>query len=219
MTHVEHLVHLFPVGAALIVDGAEKRWHREHVVLYHLTVVAHKVEHLCLCAAGAVYHSVNLWAKLVKQTLHHRSIGACGGEHKLACGYRASLNLVGEFVAAAVDQFLRHGVVVALRIFFGKILAEHIMACRCESVAAHAAVVFCLVGCLTAARQAHNHVAGTYVCIVNHVAALHAAGHGRVDNDGAHEVAHVGCLASCGVDSDTHVAHLLEQLVGAVDDG
>ena len=51
MTHVEHLVHLGPVCAALLVDSLEERRYREEVVLDHTDVVAHKMKDLCLRAA------------------------------------------------------------------------------------------------------------------------------------------------------------------------
>ena len=38
-------------------------------------------------------------------------------------------------------------------------------------------------------------------------------------NDGADKVAHVGCLAAGEVNADAEVAHLLQKLFGAVDDG
>ena len=51
MTHVEHLVHLSPVCAALLVDSLEERRYREEIVLDHTDVVAHEMEDLCLGTA------------------------------------------------------------------------------------------------------------------------------------------------------------------------
>ena len=76
-----------------------------------------------------------------------------------------------------------------------------------------------LVGGLTSRRQAYNHIARTDVGIVDDVATLHAAGDGAIYDDGANQVAHIGCLAACGEDADTHIAELGKQLVGAIDDG
>ena len=39
MSHVEYLVHLLPVGAGALMDGAEEWGHGEHVVLDDTTVV------------------------------------------------------------------------------------------------------------------------------------------------------------------------------------
>ena len=47
VTHVEHLVHLGPVGMALLVDGLEEGRHGEHVVLDDVQVVD-EVQDLCL---------------------------------------------------------------------------------------------------------------------------------------------------------------------------
>ena len=88
-----------------------------------------------------------------------------------------------------------------------------------QSVAAHAAVVFFLVGSLPATGQTHYHVARTDVCVVYHIGPLHAAGHCAIYDDGAHQVAHIGSLTAGAIDSDAHLTHLLHQFVRAVDDG
>ena len=51
MTHVEHLVHLGPVCAALLVDSLEERRYREEVVLDYADVVTYEVQDFSLCAA------------------------------------------------------------------------------------------------------------------------------------------------------------------------
>ena len=62
-------------------------------------------------------------------------------------------------------------------------------------------------------------VARTNLRVVDDVAALHAAGHGAVYDDGAHQVAHVGRLAARGIDAHAHPAQFGQQFVRAVDDG
>ena len=59
----------------------------------------------------------------------------------------------------------------------------------------------------------------TDIGIVDDIAALHAAGDGRVHDDGAYQVAHIGCLTTCGIDADSHLTQLSQEFVGAVDDG
>ena len=93
------------------------------------------------------------------------------------------------------------------------------MACTGQPVAAHAAVVFLLVGGLSATAQSHDDISRTDIGVVDDVATFHAACHGGVYDDGAHQVAHVGCLAARGIDADTHLAHLGQQFVRTVDDG
>ena len=51
MSHIEYLVHLSPISAALLVDSLEERRYREEVVLDHTDVVAHEMEDLCLGTA------------------------------------------------------------------------------------------------------------------------------------------------------------------------
>ena len=77
VTHVEHLVHLGPVGTALLVDCPEERRYREEIVLDDADVVAYEMQDLGLSTARAVYHSMNLRTQGVKQLLHHRSV--CAG--------------------------------------------------------------------------------------------------------------------------------------------
>ena len=127
MSHVEHLVHLLPVGAALIVNCSEKRWDGEHVVLDDTAVVANKVKNLCLSSTCAVYHSMDVAAHLVEYLLDDRSISASGGEDKLACIDGSTINRLVESVGTAIYQFVGHGMIIGLGIFLGKIFRENIV--------------------------------------------------------------------------------------------
>ena len=73
---VEHLVHLAPVGPALLSDDAEEGRHREHVVLDDAAVLAHEVKHLGLGAARAVHHAVDSGTHLVEETPDDRGVSA-----------------------------------------------------------------------------------------------------------------------------------------------
>ena len=84
VTAVEDLVHLAPVGTALLGDDAEEGRDGEHVVLDDAAVVAHKMQHLCLGAARAMYHAVDAGAQLVEQHLDDGGVGAGGREDKAA---------------------------------------------------------------------------------------------------------------------------------------
>ena len=83
MTHVEYLVHLCPVCAALLVDSLEKRRYREEVVLDHTDVVAYEMKDLGLSAARAVNHTMDLWSEGIKKLLHYRSICTCRRKDEL----------------------------------------------------------------------------------------------------------------------------------------
>ncbi len=83
MTHVENLVHLFPVRARLFADQAEQRWYGEEVIFDHMFAL-HEVHHLCLCASGAMHHSMYRGAHLAQNPFDHRSVCAGGGEHEFA---------------------------------------------------------------------------------------------------------------------------------------
>ena len=78
MSHIEHLIHLFPVGARTLMDGTEEWGNREHVVLDDTAVVVNEVEYLGLGTTCAMNHTVNIGTQLVKQLLDDGSIGACG---------------------------------------------------------------------------------------------------------------------------------------------
>ena len=93
VTHVEHLVHLAPVGAALLLDGLEQWGHREQVVLDY-SFVLYKVHYFGLCTSRAVYHTVYLRAKCIEQFLYDGSIGACGRQYQFACIERRVLYIV-----------------------------------------------------------------------------------------------------------------------------
>ena len=176
------------------------------------------MQNLGLGTTCTVNHTVNLWAKLIQDFLDNRSIGTGRREYQLTGVDRRTLNLIGQLIFAAVNQLIWHGVVVALRIVLSEILGEYIVAGRSQTVATHAAVVLLLVGSLTCRRETYDNIAWTDVGIVDDVAALHAAGYGRVNDDGTNQVAYVGSLTAGRIDSDTHLAHLVEQVVGTVDD-
>ena len=219
MTAVEHLVHLFPVGAALLADHLKQRWNREHVVFDHLAVIPYEMQHLGLCATGAVHHAMNLGAHLVEQHLNDRSIGAGGGEHQLSGSHRNILQLVIQPVSATIYQFVGYGMVITLGIFLCQVFCKHIMTGGGESVATHTTVVLLLVGSLSEGSQSYDAVARTDIGIIDYITAFHTTGDGGVNDDRAYQITHISCLTPRGIDADAHITHLLEQFVGAVDDG
>ena len=108
--------------------------------------------------------------------------------------------------------------IVALRIVLSEILGEYIVAGRGQTVATHTAVVLLLVSSLTGRRKTYDNIAWADVGIVDDIAALHAAGYGRVNDDGTNQVAYIGSLTAGRIDAYTHLAHLVEQVVGTIDD-
>ena len=218
MAHVEHLVHFSPVCAAFLRNGLEERGNGEHVVFDDLAVLAHEVQHLGLRSAGAVHHTMDFGAQLVEQSLHHGSISARRRKHQTAGIDRRTFDSIGQAVAAAIHKLFGHCLVVALGIFLRKILIENIMAGRGQAITTHSTVVAGFVGSLSGRRKSHDDIARTDVGIINHIATFHAAGYGAVHNDGAHQIAHIGRFATGGINTHTHIAHLLQQLVGTVDD-
>ena len=93
------------------------------------------------------------------------------------------------------------------------------MACTGKTVASHSAVIFLFVCRLTIRCKTYDDISRTDVCVVDHVAALHSAGHCRVHNDRTHEVSHVSCLATGCIYAHSHLAKLSKKLVRSVDDG
>ena len=149
VTHIEYLVHFAPIRVALLLDGLEQGRYGEEVVFDDAAVVAHEVQHLGLCAAGAVHHSMNLRTKGIEQLLHYRSVCAGGGENQLSGIQRTALYAICQFQSAAVDQLFGYGLVIAFGVFLGEVLGKYVVACRSQSVAAHAAVVLFLVSGLS----------------------------------------------------------------------
>lgn len=95
MTHVEDLVHLLRVCAALLLDGAEEGRHGEEIIFYDVEVLD-EVHDLGLRAARAVNHAVDGWAHLVEKLLDDGSVGARRAEDELAGVERGALDGVGE---------------------------------------------------------------------------------------------------------------------------
>ena len=55
--------------------------------------------------------------------------------------------------------------------------------------------------------------------VIDHVASAQSGCDGAVDDDRAHQIAHVGRLAARRAYLETLIAHLLKELFRAVDDG
>ena len=119
----------------------------------------------------------------------------------------------------AIHQLFGYCVVVALGVVLCEVFGKYVVSCGGESVAAHTAVVALLVGGLACGRQSYDNVAWTDVCIVDYIGATHTACDGTIDDDGAHEIAYIGCLASCAIDADSHLTEFCHQFIGSVDDG
>ena len=159
---------------------------------------------------------MDLRSEGIQQFPDYRSICTCRRKHKLAGIKWRALHLVSKLQAAAVHQVLRHCLVIALRILLRKIFREDIMAGRGKSVAAHSSVVFLFICSLSVRCQSHNHISRAYVCVVYDVAALHAAGHSRINNDCTDKVTHICSLTACGIYSHTHFAKFREKFIRAV---
>ena len=130
MSHVEHLVHLLPIRSAFFLYGTEQRGHGEHVVLDNATVVAHEIEHFGLRAAGAMHHSMYRRAKLVEHPADYRRVGTRRRKHELSGIHWRACYGVGKAVAAAINEFFGHGLIVTLGIFLSKILGKYIVSGR-----------------------------------------------------------------------------------------
>ena len=127
--------------------------------------------------------------------------------------------IVNQLVLAAINEFVGHGVVETFGVFFGQIFRKNIVTGRSQTVRAHSAVVTLFVSRLTCRTQSDNHVSRTDIGVVDDIAAFHTAGDRRIDDNRAHEVAHISRFTASGIDSDAHFAQFGQQFVGTVDDG
>ena len=166
-----------------------------------------------------MHHAVNLRAQGIQQFFHHRGIGTGRRQHQLARIDGTAFHGIRQMQFTAVHQFVGHGMVVAFRVFFCQILGKDIVTRRGQTVTAHTAVVFFLISRLPVTGKSYNDIARANPCIVYHIAAFHAAGHGRIHNDGTHQVTHISRLTACGIDPHAHLAQFGQQLVRTVDDG
>ena len=162
---------------------------------------------------------MNLWAQLIEQLLDDRSVSTGRREYQLTCIDRGTFHLIGQLILAAIYQLVWYGVVEALWVFLSQVLGEDIVASAGQAIATHTTIVLLLVSSLTGRGQTHDDITRTDVGIVDDIAALHAASHGRVNDDGAYKVAHVCGLTTSRIDADAHLTHLVEELIGTIDDG
>ena len=159
VAHVEHLVHFMPVGARGGLDHLEQGRQSQHVVFHDVQFV-NEVQHLGLGAAAAMDDAVDLFAELLQYRYHQRGVGAGGREDELAYVNAGDFGRVGEFVRTGIDQVFRDAVVVAFIVFLSQIMVQHVVSCRGEAIAAHAAVVAVFVGGLSVRGKSHDDIAG-----------------------------------------------------------
>ena len=93
------------------------------------------------------------------------------------------------------------------------------MACTCQTVRSHTAVILLLVCSLAEGSESYDYVTRTDVGIVDNILTLHAAGNCRVNDDGTHQVTDICCLATSGIYAYAHLAEVFQQFVRSVDDG
>ena len=219
VSHIEYFVHFRPVCSALLGNSPEKRRDGEHIVFYNLAVLAYEMKNLGLRTACAVYHTVDMGAQFVQKTLYNRGVGPGGRENQFSCIERRAAHAVRKFEFSAVNKFVGDGFVIAFRVFLRQIFGKYIVPCAGQAVAAHASVVFFLVGSLSAGGQSHDDISRSDIGIVDDIASFQTAGNGGVHHDGAYQIAQIGGLTACRIDTDSHVAHLLQQFVSTIDDG
>ena len=178
VSHIEHLIHFFPICSGAIMDGFEQRWYGEHVVFDYFAVVVDEMEHFRLGSACAMHHAMNLRPHFIQHSLDDRRVGTSGGENQLTCVYGRTFYGVCQLVTAAVDQFGWYSMVVALRIILGQILAEDIMTCRSQAITTHAAIVTAFIRGLSRGTKADYNVTRFDVGVVNYIGSFHAASDG-----------------------------------------
>ena len=67
--------------------------------------------------------------------------------------------------------------------------------------------------------KTNDDIACCDVGIVDDIGALHTASDRGIDDDGACQVTNIGRLATCSIDTDTHLTQFGHQFVVAIDDG
>ena len=155
MPHVEDFVHFVPIGARGCLNHAEERGQRQHVVLHDVQLV-NEMQYLGLGTATAMDDAVDLLTEVLQNRDHQRGVGAGGREDEFTYINTWDFGGVGEFVGTGIDQVIRDAMVVALVVFLGQIMVQHVVARRGKAVAAHAAVVAVLVGGLSVGSEGHD---------------------------------------------------------------
>ena len=115
MAHIKYLVHLGPRCTALLLDQLEEWWDSEHIVLDHV-LAFDEVQHLSLGTTGAVYHTMDLRTKLIKNCFDDRSIGTRRREDQAPRIQWCTSDRFGKSLRATVDQLIGRSSVVALRV-------------------------------------------------------------------------------------------------------
>ena len=103
MAHIEDFIHLSPISRTFLLNKSEKWWEREQIVFDHMLAI-HEMHHLCLCAAGAVNHTMDFRAHFLKERLDNRGIRARGRQYEFTGRQLASFNLIEKFASAAVNE-------------------------------------------------------------------------------------------------------------------
>ena len=104
MTHVEYLVHLSPICAALLMNCLEERWNREEIVLDDAYIVSYEMKDLGLCTAGAVDHTMDFRTESVKKLLDALRPEIHGMVHCSGGAQTKILHFVGDDVRVIKDN-------------------------------------------------------------------------------------------------------------------
>ena len=106
MSHIEDLIHLLPIGARLLVDGAEERRNREKIVFYDVQVLD-EMQHLGLRTTGTMHHAMDVVAHSIEHFLDHREDRQ--GPHIGAAVLRMLRNMGNIFQEQMVSDSTRLG--------------------------------------------------------------------------------------------------------------
>ena len=165
-----------------------------------------------------MHHTVNMRTQFIQQTFHHWSICASRTQHQFTSINGTAFHFVCQAIMSAINEFFGNSFVKTFGIFLCKILCKNIMSRRSQSIATHSAVVCSFIRGLTARRKSHNHISWTYICIVNHLTALHTTSHRAIHDDCAHQIANICRFTASGINANTHFAKTLQQFVRTIDD-
>src|SRR5690606_28848568 len=104
MTHIEDLVHLFPVCSALLLNKPEQRRCLKEVILDNVEVID-EVKYFGLRAATAMYHAVDNIPEILEYLDKNWGVGTGRGEYQLADIYVKAGYAVCHIVRSGVNEF------------------------------------------------------------------------------------------------------------------
>mmetsp|Transcript_4600 Transcript_4600/g.15265 ORF Transcript_4600/g.15265 Transcript_4600/m.15265 type:complete len:323 (+) Transcript_4600:1111-2079(+) len=166
-----------------------------------------------------MHHTVNILdIHGIQHRFDNRCVRSRWAQNQLTHSHTSFWLDVGELVLAAVYERLGHARIKTFRILARKVLCEHIVTRRCQSIRSHATIILSFVRSLPERRQTDDDVARANVVVTNHVCAAHTSRHRGIHHHSANQVPQICRLSSRGLYANTTLTQGFQNVLRTADE-